>query len=369
MPTTYTPNKNIIQPENGSYIDTWDQPVNNNWEIIDNAFGGSFSVSVAAGNATLTQDNCQNVNIIVTGTLTSVVPPRRTVFFPDNVAGFFVVTNQTVNGGGGPYEIRLQTVSGSTYVVAVNNANTLVFSDGNEVALADNSNLVVAPGGGITLSGNTISLTAPVSVANGGTGQTTYTNGQLLIGNSTGNTLAKSTLTAGSGIVITNGPGSITISGASFDPNAANTFTGLQTFNGTINNLASTFKNIGETVTVSATAATGTINYDVTTHSVLYYTTNASGNWTLNFRASSTTTLNSIMAVGQSITVAFLVPQGAAAYYNTAITVDGDTGTPVWQNGPPTSGNANALDVYTYTIIKTADQTYTVLATRTGFFA
>lgn len=51
--------------------------------------------------------------------------------------------------------------------------------------------------------------TVPVSA--GGTGQTTYTDGQLLIGNSTGNTLAKSTLTAGSGVTITNGSGSITI--------------------------------------------------------------------------------------------------------------------------------------------------------------
>lgn len=54
-------------------------------------------------------------------------------------------------------------------------------------------------------------LGSPVTVANGGTGQSSYTNGQLLIGNTTGNTLAKATLTAGSGISITNGAGSITI--------------------------------------------------------------------------------------------------------------------------------------------------------------
>jgi len=54
--------------------------------------------------------------------------------------------------------------------------------------------------------------TLPVAVNAGGTGQTTYTNGQLLIGNTTGNTLAKARLTAGSGVAITNGNGSITIS-------------------------------------------------------------------------------------------------------------------------------------------------------------
>jgi len=54
-------------------------------------------------------------------------------------------------------------------------------------------------------------VTGTLPVANGGTGQTSYINGQLLIGNGTGNTLSKATLTAGSGITVTNGPGSITI--------------------------------------------------------------------------------------------------------------------------------------------------------------
>jgi hypothetical protein len=54
-------------------------------------------------------------------------------------------------------------------------------------------------------------VTGTLPVANGGTGQTSYTDGQLLIGNTTGNTLAKATLTAGSNISITNGAGSITI--------------------------------------------------------------------------------------------------------------------------------------------------------------
>jgi hypothetical protein len=59
--------------------------------------------------------------------------------------------------------------------------------------------------------------TLPVAVNAGGTGQTSYTNGQLLIGNTTGNTLTKATLTAGSGVAITNGDGSITISATGTD--------------------------------------------------------------------------------------------------------------------------------------------------------
>jgi hypothetical protein len=67
----------------------------------------------------------------------------------------------------------------------------------------------------LSIGGNAANVTGTVAVANGGTGQTTYTNGQLLIGNTTGNTLTKSTLTAGSGISITNGTGSITIASSS----------------------------------------------------------------------------------------------------------------------------------------------------------
>jgi len=116
-----------------------------------------------------------------------------------------------------------------------------------------------------------------------------------------------------------------------------------------------------ERTTVSATAATGTVNFDAQTQGVLYYTTNASGNWTLNVRAASGVTLDSILAVGDAITVSFLVTNGATAYYQTAFNIDGSVVTPKYSGGTaPASGNASAIDVYTYTIIKTASATYTV---------
>jgi hypothetical protein len=125
---------------------------------------------------------------------------------------------------------------------------------------------------------------------------------------------------------------------------------------------------LGETTTVSATAATSTINYDVITQGVLYYTTSASANWTTNFRGNSTTTLNTLMAVGETRTVTFLVTQGGTAYYNNAVTVDGTSVTPKWQGGAaPTSGNPSSIDIYTYSIIKTASATFTVLASQTRF--
>jgi len=197
-----------------------------------------------------------------------------------------------------------------------------------------------------------VSLTADVSgtlpVANGGSGATTLTG--VLKGNGTS---AFTAATAGTDYVA---------------PGTATTFTALQTFAGTSSNADMKTSNILETATVSATAATGTINYDVTTQSVLYYTTNASGNFTVNFRGSSGTSLDTIMSTGESLSATFLVTNGATAYYNSAVQVDGSSVTPKWQGGTaPTSGNASSIDSYTYVIIKTGSAAFTVLASVTKF--
>jgi hypothetical protein len=125
---------------------------------------------------------------------------------------------------------------------------------------------------------------------------------------------------------------------------------------------------LGEVTTVSATAATGTINFDVKTQGVLYYTTNASANWTLNFRGDGSTALDTLMAIGETRTVTFMATQGSPAYYNNAIQVDGTSVTAKWQGGAsPTVGNTGSIDIYTYSIIKTASATFTVLASQTRF--
>lgn len=150
--------------------------------------------------------------------------------------------------------------------------------------------------------------------------------------------------------------------------NTVQTVTGTKSFAGTSSTLAAVLTNAAEVATISATAATGTINYDITTQSVLYYTSNASANWTVNFRASSGTSLNTAMSTGQSITVAFLVTQGATAYYNNVVQVDGSSVTPKWQGGTaPTAGNASGIDSYVYTIVKTGSAAFTVFASQTQF--
>jgi hypothetical protein len=124
-----------------------------------------------------------------------------------------------------------------------------------------------------------------------------------------------------------------------------------------------------ERTTVSATAATGTINYDASTQGVLYYTSNASANWTLNIRAASGVSLSSILAVGDAITVTHLVTNGTTAYYNSALQIDGSSVTPKYQGGTAfASGNASSIDAYVYTVVKTAaTPTYTVFASQTKF--
>ena len=148
----------------------------------------------------------------------------------------------------------------------------------------------------------------------------------------------------------------------------AQTFTGTKTLAGTSSVLAEILTNAAEVATVSATAATGTINYDVTTQSVIYYTSNASANWTVNFRASSGTSLNTAMTTGQSVTAAFLVTQGSTAYYNSVVQVDGSTVTPKYQGGTAyAAGNASSIDVYMYTIVKTGNAAFTVFTSQTKF--
>lgn len=206
-------------------------------------------------------------------------------------------------------------------------------------------------------SGDTIPLTA------GGTGSTTASAARTALGLVIGTNVQAYDANIVFDDVAATFTANNTFSGA-------NSFTNKQTFTGSSSVISSKFANALEGVTVSATAATGTINYDVTTQSVLYYTSSASANWTVNFRGSSGTSLNTAMATGESVTVVFLVTTGSTAYYNNVVQIDGTTVTPSWQNGSaPTAGNASSIDAYSYTIIKTGSATYTVLASQVQFKA
>ena len=214
----------------------------------------------------------------------------------------------------------------------------------------------------------TTGVTGTLPVANGGTGSSTLTANNVLLGNGTSALQVVAPGSSGNLLTSNGTTWQSTTPATAFSTSANNSFTGTQTFTGSSSATAIVLNDAAEVVTVSATAATGTINYDITTQSVLYYTTNANANWTVNFRASSGTSLNTLMSTGQSMTVAFLVTQGSTAYYNSAIQIDGSSVTPKWQNGTtPSAGNASSIDIYSYTIIKTASATYIVLASLTKF--
>lgn len=174
-------------------------------------------------------------------------------------------------------------------------------------------------------------------------------------------------VTAGTGLSGGGTSGTVTLS---IDSTVA-TLTGSQTLtNKTITSPIvsdAIIKGFEEDVNVVASAATGTINFNIGTASVWYYTTNATANHTLNFRYDGSTSLNSVLAVGDAITVVWLNTNGATAYYPNVIQIDTTAVTPKVP-AAISAGNASSIDAYVFTIIKTAaTPTYTVLETQTKF--
>jgi hypothetical protein len=270
---------------------------------------------------------------------------------------------------------------------------------------AGNTNVSSFSGGSTGLTPATattgaVSLAGTLAVGYGGTGATTITglvkgsgtsaftaatagtdyiappSGTSLLKANSGGALANATAgtdylapPSGTALLKANSGGALSNATAGTDyvaPGTATTFTAKQTFSNSTG-ASSKFPNILETATISATASTGTINYDTITQSILYYTTNASGNFTINVRGDGTTSLNTLMATGEALTLTFLCTNGTTAYYNSLFQIDGSTVTPKWQTAAPTFGNISAVDIYNYAIIKTGSATYTVFASQTKF--
>lgn len=226
---------------------------------------------------------------------------------------------------------------------------------------------------GGTLSG--VSLATQVSgtlpVGNGGTGATSLTANNVILGNGTSAVQVVAPSTSGN-VLTSNGTtwqSSALPAGVSLS--ADNTWTGKQTFNGTTSKLATKLFNASEAIYIIASAAGGSTTFRVTDYgSILYFTNNSTSNYQVSIIGNDSNSLNSIMSVGESLTLAYLAPNGGTAYYLTQIQVDGTTSgvTTKWQGGTaPTSGNASSIDVYTFTVIKTASATFTVLASQTKF--
>jgi len=299
---------------------TWGDVTNTNLgTAIEEAITGSANVAFSNANTTLTltdtnaTQTARNLRLNLTGNATSgynlVVPAIEKAYIVNN-------------GTDGTITIKNAT---GTNIAVPTGKTTWVFNDGTDVkdVITHLTSLSIA--GTLSVTG-AVSLTAALPIASGGTAASTAATARTSL----------SAAQSGTNVDIT-----------SLQPVAY----------------------IIEGATVSATAATGTINYNVITQSVVYYTTNSSANWTINIRGSGSTSLNTLLSTGQAITLAFLATNGTTAYYNNVVQVDGTTVgvTTKWQNAAPTSGNASSVDSYTYTVIKTGSATFTVLASQTKF--
>ena len=371
----------------GEQSGTWGTTTNTNLgdAALGEAITGSADVAFSSADVTVTltdsnaSQTARNLRLNLTGTTGGA----RSLILGSNcqIEKFYLINNTCADA------ITVKNTTGTGIAVPAGKA-TLVYNNGTNVvdaatyfsSLTLGSALPVASGGtGATSStgtvavvlSNTPTLVTPVL----GVATATSINKMAITAPATSSTLAVAdgkTLTASNSLTLagtdattmTFPASSTTVAGLSI----AESFTAKQTFTGATGSLASAFINATETSTISATAATGTINYDVTTQSVLYYTTSASANWTVNFRGNGTTSLNTLMSTNDSLTVVFLVSQGATAYYNNAITIDGTSVTPKYQGGTAwSSGNASGIDAYSYTIVKTGSATFTVFAAQTQF--
>ena len=346
--STYSSNLRIELITTGTQAGTWGTTTNDNLStVLEAAVAGSVSVTTVAANEALTYLNgpstTASANAAVRAILTLdtstganfavYAPPVSKLYIIKNASSYTAtIYNSTVIGN---------TTAAGTGVAIAAGKTIAVWSDGTD--FVQQVTYLISP----ELAGTPVAPTASA-----GTNTTQIATTAFV-------TSAVSTATGSLGTMSTQNANNVAITGGTVagTTNSSNTFTTGNSIQGLL-----------EKATITASAPSSTTNFDVQTQSVQYYTSNASTNFTLNVRGDGSTALNSVMSTGQAITIALLVTCGSTAYYPSALTIDGSSVTPKWQGGTaPSSGYASAVNVYVYTIIKTASATFTVLASQTKF--
>jgi hypothetical protein len=355
MASSYSTDLKLELMVTGENSGTWGDKTNTNLNLIQQAIAGFESIAITSTNTTLAMTDAtispaRNAVLKFTGTITA----NCTVFVASGIEKTYILENGTT----GNFTVALNQVGGSSAIFAgTDKSNKLVYLDGTNAVDLGLVNLT----GTQTLTNKT--LTSP-TINDPIINEINDTNGnEEIIFTTTASAVNELTIAnAATG----NNP-NITASGsdANIGINLTPKGVGEITFNGT-----GKIQQVLEKVTVTNTATTGTVTYDLLEQAVLYHTGNAAGQFTLNFRGSNSTALNTMIATGESGTAAFLNTNSTTAYYTTFVTIDG-TSTNVstkWQGGStPSSGNSLSIDAYAFTIIKTAASTYTVLAAQSQF--
>jgi hypothetical protein len=357
MVSSYSTDLKLELMVTGENAGTWGDITNTNLVILQQAIAGYQTVALnATTGATLTftngaLSNGKNAVIELTGTITGNV----SVIIPDGIEKTYLVKNNTT----GAFTVQIKTTSGTgPTFAAANKGVKLVYSNGTDVIDSALENL--SSDYNPSLSANLSTNSKNIIVGN------TY---GIIDENANEQIKFSTTASATNEITIANAAAgsSPVISATGGDTNVGLTLTpkgdlGRITLNG-----ESKVFGIFENATISTTFITS-FNYDTLTQAVYFANVAAGSNFTVNLRGNSSTALNSALNTGESVTVALLAKNNNTTFYNNVLQIDGTTVTAIWQGGSaPTGGNASSTDVYTYTAIKTAASTYTVLASQTQF--
>jgi hypothetical protein len=363
MASSYSTDLKLELQVTGENAGTWGDITNTNLVILQQSIAGYSGISIAggAGNTDLTfsnglTSNGKNAVLELTGTITG----NRTV----TITTASGVTNKV-------YVIRNSTTGAFTVTVLIQGQTGVTFSatdKGTKILYLNGTDVVDSNIGKLSNDFN------PTLAANLSTNSK-----NIIVGNTYGiidenaNEQIKfsTTASATNEITIANAAagGNPVISATGGDTNVGLTLTpkgdlGRITLNG-----ESKVFGMFEGATISTTFITS-FTYDTLTQAVYFQNVNLGANFTVNLRGNASTALNAALNTGESATVALITKQGNTTYYNTSVLVDGTSTnvTVVWQGGSaPTAGNASSNDVYTYTALKTAASTYTILAAQTQF--